>query len=221
MSREQYLHLYPCTLPTAPVSRSFGLRSSLVAWWKTSNSLPPIKLQGHVRQVSSSRIVSRSMLRNLNLLQTRVCHRGFSSEGFISRAKAHGANALLGAFVHQGKFDQCMKDLTVVSIGDGVVKCTMPVTKEVSNVFNTLHGGATSTLIDVVGTMAVLSKDPVRPGVSVELNTSFVSAAKVGSEITCEGRLLKLGRKLAYTQVDVYGEDGKLVATGRHTKAFA
>ena len=23
-----YLHLYPCTLPTAPVSRSFGLRSS-------------------------------------------------------------------------------------------------------------------------------------------------------------------------------------------------
>jgi acyl-coenzyme A thioesterase 13 len=162
------------------------------------------------------------MLRNLNLLQTRVCHRGFSSsEGFISRAKAHGANALLGAFVHQGKFDQCMKDLTVVSIGDGVVKCTMPVTKEVSNVFNTLHGGATSTLIDVVGTMAVLSKDPVRPGVSVELNTSFVSAAKVGSVITCEGRLLKLGRKLAYTQVDVYGENGKLVATGRHTKAFA
>ena len=50
---------------------------------------------------------------------------------------------------------------------------------------------------------------------------SFVSAAKVGTEITCEGRLLKLGRKLAYTQVDVYGEDGKLVATGRHTKAFA
>ena len=28
VSREQYLHLYPCTLPTAPVSRSFGLRSS-------------------------------------------------------------------------------------------------------------------------------------------------------------------------------------------------
>jgi len=23
-----YLHLYPCTLPTAPVSKSFGLRSS-------------------------------------------------------------------------------------------------------------------------------------------------------------------------------------------------
>jgi hypothetical protein len=30
----------PLSLRTAPVSRSFGLRSSLVAWWKTSDSLP-------------------------------------------------------------------------------------------------------------------------------------------------------------------------------------
>ena len=142
-------------------------------------------------------------------------------EGFIARAKSLGANALLGAFLHQGKFDQCMSKLTVVHIESGFVKCQMPVTKEVSNFFNTLHGGATSTLIDVVGTMAILSKDPLKPGVSVELNASFISAAQLGTNITIEGKLLKMGRKLAYTSVDLYSEEGKLIATGRHTKAFA
>ena len=140
---------------------------------------------------------------------------------FISRAKAGGANALLGAFVHQGKFDKCMAKLSVLSIESGVVKCQMPVDKEVSNFYNTLHGGATSTLVDVVGTMAVLSKQPLKPGVSVDLNVSFVRAAKMGSVINIEGKLLKLGRKLAYTQVDITSaEDGKLIATGRHTKAL-
>ena len=140
--------------------------------------------------------------------------------GFIARAKAGGANALLGAFMHVGKFDKCMKNLRVISIDSDKVVCKLPIDGEVSNFYDTLHGGATSTLVDVVGTMAVLSKDPTKPGVSVELNVSFISAAKIGTNVTIEGRLLKLGRKLAYTQVDVFGENGQLVATGRHTKAF-
>jgi acyl-coenzyme A thioesterase 13 len=140
--------------------------------------------------------------------------------GFIARAKAGGANAILGAFLHQGKFDKCLANLKVLSIESGLVKCRIPVDKDVSNFYNTLHGGATSTLIDVVGTMAVLSKDPTKPGVSIDLNVSFVRAAKVGETINIEGKLLKIGRKLAYTQVDLTSEDGKLIATGRHTKAL-
>jgi acyl-coenzyme A thioesterase 13 len=140
--------------------------------------------------------------------------------GFIARAKAGGANALLGAFLHQGKFDQCLSKLKVLSVESGLVKCELPIDKSTSNYYDTLHGGATSTLVDVVGTMAVLSKDPLKPGVSVELNVSFIRAANVGETINIEGRLLKLGRKLAYTQVDLIAEDGKLIATGRHTKAL-
>ena len=140
--------------------------------------------------------------------------------GFISRALAGGANTLLGAFTHSGKFDACLKALRVTDLSPGFVRATLPVTAETSNFYNTLHGGATSTLVDVVGTMAILTKDPLRPGVSAELNVSFVSAAKIDENIIIEGKLLKLGKKMAFTQVDLLKEDGSLVATGRHTKAF-
>lgn len=139
---------------------------------------------------------------------------------FINAARQGGAAALLGAFGHIGKFDSCMKALTVVDVKEGFVRARFPVTNEVSNFYDTLHGGAASTLVDVLGTMAILSKDPLRPGVSVDLNVSFLSAAKVGETIVAEGHLLKMGRSLAFTQVNLLHTDGSVVATGRHTKAF-
>lgn len=73
-------------------------------------------------------------------------------------------------------------------IGDGEVEAEMEVTKELSNSYGTLHGGASATAIDIVGTMALLSKDPKRPGVSVEINASYTSAAKIGEKVRMVGR---------------------------------
>ena len=83
-----------------------------------------------------------------------------------------------------------------------------------------MHGGAICTIVDVVGTMAILSLDVTKPGVSVDLNVSFVSAAKSGEQVLIKGTCHKLGRKLGFTEVRIESEDGKLIATGRHTKAF-
>ena len=47
-----------------------------------------------------------------------------------------------------------------------------------------------------------------------------MSPAKLGETVVVEGHLLKLGRSLAFTQVNLLHEDGNMVATGRHTKAF-
>lgn len=77
-----------------------------------------------------------------------------------------------------------------------------------------------ATLIDIVGTIALLTKEPTRAGVSVEINVSYLAAARDGETVTAHGRLLRAGRKLAFTEVDVFGEDGRLIATGRHTKAL-
>ncbi len=98
----------------------------------------------------------------------------------------------------------------------------MTVDAEHRNAFESLHGGAVCLLIDVVGTLALLTKDATRPGVSVELNCSFLSPAMVGDEIEVTGRVLRYGKRLGFTQVDIVRvKDNKLVATGRHTKAFA
>lgn len=108
--------------------------------------------------------------------------------------------------------------------------------------FTYICSGALSTIIDVTSTIAIMTKDVQKAGVSVELNLSFVSAAKKGEEMVIEAWVSKLGGKLAFTQVcgrhtnnccqrycyhtraslqvDIRKKsDGKLVATGRHTKA--
>ena len=141
--------------------------------------------------------------------------------GFIERCKVAGANALLGKFTHYGGYDSALASLKVERVGKGEVEATLPVDKAVQNFYKTLHGGCIATVVDVVGTMAMLSQNAAKPGVSVDLNVSFCAAAKAGDTVRIKGRLLKSGRKLAFTQVDLYREsDGKLVATGRHTKAL-
>ena len=71
-----------------------------------------------------------------------------------------------------------------------------------------------------MGTLALLSLDQTRPGVSVELNSSFIAAAKADEKIKVVGTVLKTGKRLGFTQVDIFGSDGRLCATGRHTKAL-
>ena len=132
-----------------------------------------------------------------------------------------GAKAILGNFISTGnRFDKSIDGLVIKEIGSGLVVCELTVEERHSNSYGTLHGGATSTIVDIVGTMAALTVDPLRPGVSVDMAISFLSAARVGDRVRIEGRCLRSGSKLAFTEVKVFQESGKLVATGTHTKAL-
>jgi acyl-coenzyme A thioesterase 13 len=144
--------------------------------------------------------------------------------GFVATALRLGANALLGAFVTSSRrFDGNLKGMVVERISKGFVRCSLVVGEELQNTYGSLHGGAICTIVDVVGTIAVLTIDPRRAGVSVELNTSFLSSAPGGSTVEIEGTAHRVGRKLAFTSVDIFlrldNGERKLVATGRHTKA--
>ena len=68
--------------------------------------------------------------------------------------------------------------------------------------------------------MALLSKDPSRAGVSIEMNQTFMGAAKLGSTLTLTGSVLKAGRSIGFTQILVADEEGNVLASGRHTKSF-
>ena len=178
--------------------------------------------------------------------------RGLSTaaNSFIARAKAaNDARVLLGPFISAGHFDVCLERaaMSCVAIGDGDVVCDLTVSEALANNFGTLHGGAISTIVDVVGTMALLSKDPTRAGVSIEMNQTFCAAAKVGDRVALFGTVLRHGRTLGFTEVRIrhlpasvareeaaallaaQGPDahailetmcGPMVAVGRHTKMF-
>jgi len=130
---------------------------------------------------------------------------------------------LLGPFTSAGYFDECLETggLVLDSFDDGEVKCSLVVPENLLNNLGAMHGGAICTLVDVVGTLALLTKDPSRPGVSTEMNQSFCSAAKLGETIRAEGRVLKYGKRLGFAEVTLRLDDGRVVATGRHTKFYA
>eukprot|EP00035_Acanthoeca_spectabilis_P004060 m.98416 g.98416 ORF g.98416 m.98416 type:complete len:192 (+) comp12427_c0_seq3:117-692(+) len=146
-----------------------------------------------------------------------------AGKSFIELAKEQGMASMIGRqFPSKGGYDSVLSENLVVTTvnADSVVAC-VKVTEPLANAFNTLHGGAIATLVDVLGTMALLAQDSSRPGVSVEINVTYMSAAKVGSDITVEGSVLKLGRSLGFTEVRLSDTmTGKLIAVGRHTKAF-
>ncbi len=120
------------------------------------------------------------------------------------------------------RFDVALRSMELVSVSKGKICATLTVTEELSNSYGTLHGGAAALIVDVCGTLAALSVDPSRPGVSTDMTQSFLRAAKIGEKIYISGFCEKSGQRLAYTSVTINsgGFDGPLLVAGRHTKCL-
>ncbi|XP_062870555.1 acyl-coenzyme A thioesterase 13 isoform X1 [Trichomycterus rosablanca] len=116
-------------------------------------------------------------------------------------------------------FDRVLSKVQLVSASPGKVVCEMKVEEEHTNRGGTLHGGLTATLVDVISTTALLYTERGAPGVSVDMNITYMNAAKVGEDILITAQVLKQGRSLGFTTVDLTNKaTGKLIAQGRHTK---
>ena len=85
----------------------------------------------------------------------------------------------------QTGFDGALQGTELTDVGDGTVTATLTVQQPVQNMVGTLHGGAIATLVDVVGTVAIMSADQDgRPGVTTDLNVSYFAAGKPGDHVT-------------------------------------
>lgn len=120
-----------------------------------------------------------------------------------------------------GRFDDVLSKLRIDVFNNKHVKCSFTVDKACSNVNNSLHGGFSATLIDIVSTLAFIARDPSKAGVSLDLNVTYMAAPKIGERVLVEARALRMGKSVGFSQVDLFREkDGELLVTGRHTKAF-
>ncbi|XP_047474291.1 acyl-coenzyme A thioesterase 13-like [Penaeus chinensis] len=138
-------------------------------------------------------------------------------------AAANGGRKFLQQIVKMmsegGGFDKNLSKLRVVAGGNGKCVAEMTVEKEHENSGGTLHGGLTATLVDIVSTMALMTTEKAVPGVSVNINVSYMKAATSGQEIVINAETLRVGRNLAFLSVDITNkESGALIATGSHTK---
>ncbi|VDD89694.1 unnamed protein product [Enterobius vermicularis] len=109
----------------------------------------------------------------------------------------------------------------VLSAEEGRVKVEIDVSEELINPFGFLHGGCTATLVDMVTTAALAATPRGLRGVSVDLNISYLAAAKLGETIVIDASVLRSGKNLAFTRADIFRKsDNALIAVGQHTKAF-
>ncbi|CAI9108848.1 OLC1v1008547C1 [Oldenlandia corymbosa var. corymbosa] len=115
-----------------------------------------------------------------------------------------------------------IQGLKVDHIERGRVVCSFTVPPRLLNTGNSLHGGATATLVDLVGSAVVYSIGAPATGVSVEINVSYLDGAYVGDEIEVEAKALRIGKAIAVVNVELRKKNsGKVIAQGRHTKYLA
>ena len=104
--------------------------------------------------------------------------------------------------------------------GDGWAKLAMRYQDENSTAGKALHGGAISSLIDTTGAMAAWTTAEVATpkyfGSTVGINVNYLSGA-IGEDVFAEGRILKRGKEIIYTDVRVTNSAGKLLAQGSVT----
>ncbi|XP_035285265.1 acyl-coenzyme A thioesterase 13 [Anguilla rostrata] len=126
---------------------------------------------------------------------------------------------IMRAMVDSPGFDRVLSKVNILSASPGKVVCEMKVEEEHTNRAGTLHGGLTATLVDIISTTALMYTERGLPGVSVDMNITYMNAAKVGEDVVITAQVLKQGRTLAFATVDLTSKaTGKLLAQGRHTK---
>ncbi|XP_022750814.1 acyl-coenzyme A thioesterase 13-like [Durio zibethinus] len=112
-----------------------------------------------------------------------------------------------------------MHGLSVDLIETGRVVCSFKVSPRLLNGENSLHGGVTVTLVDLVSSAAIYTVGAPFPGSSVEINVSFLDAAYADEEIEIEARALRVGKAVAVLSAELRKKNtGKIIAQGRHTK---
>jgi acyl-coenzyme A thioesterase 13 len=115
-----------------------------------------------------------------------------------------------------------VRGLEAVSVDENRVVVRVPVARDLVNTAEKLHGGAAATLVDVVGTLAIINADrDNRFGVSTDLNVSWLAPIGLNDVALVEATVLKAGRTLAFVGVEIRREsDGLLCVQGRMTKSL-
>jgi len=109
--------------------------------------------------------------------------------------------------------------MRITEVSADRVTAEMPVTHELSNRNNVLHGGALMALADNLGGTAAVAN--LRPGAStatIESKTNFFASIPVGDVARAECTPLHRGRTTTVWQTRITRGDGKLAAIVTQTQ---
>src|ERR1700730_18495531 len=110
--------------------------------------------------------------------------------------------------------------IELTELGENHLKATMPVDHRTRQAYGLLHGGASVTLAETVGSVAsVMVVNPeLYYCVGVEINANHVRSVKEGF-VTAIASPLHLGNSTHVWEIKIYEEKEKLVCVSRLTVA--
>ena len=108
---------------------------------------------------------------------------------------------------------------------DGYVRLSLVLQPHHTNPSGVMHGGVVTTMMDSAlgAALGSLRGEEAKrnPHATIEMNASFLAAARPGDEIVVEARVLRLGKTIAFGEAEARRRgDGELIAKGRLTFAI-
>jgi len=110
--------------------------------------------------------------------------------------------------------------ISLEQIDTGFARFRMPFRKELTQAYGVVHGGAIASLADTAVAFALMTI--IQPGERVttaEFKINFFAAVTNGQMIG-EARVVHAGKRLVSADMEVRGQDGKLIAKGIATYAI-
>jgi len=104
--------------------------------------------------------------------------------------------------------------LKPVRVEKNRVEVVLPFSPSIPTLADVVHGGAISALADTAATMASWAgvEDPGNArGATIALTVEYLAAAR-GRDLTAIAKVLRRGRSICFSEVDVVEPDGALVA---------
>ena len=121
------------------------------------------------------------------------------------------------SYPHLGPLQRSM-GIELEMMGDGRCAVYVAVTDAHLNKGGVAHGGLHATLLDTAmggATVAALSEEEWCA--TAQLDISYIEAARVGTRLNCEARVLRRGRGIAHVEGEISDQEGAVIAKARGT----
>ncbi len=110
-------------------------------------------------------------------------------------------------------------DIKITEIGDDYLVATMPVDQRTHQPMGIMHGGASVSLAETVGSIAAfMSVDNDHYCVGLEINANHIRAVRSGL-VTATAKPLHQGKSTQVWEIKIHNEEGKLACASRLTMA--
>lgn len=101
--------------------------------------------------------------------------------------------------------------IRIATLEPGAARLSLTLRPELLNSHHGAHGGVIMTLADVALAVAAIARDGTAKGAyTVDLSVSFLGPGQ--GTLLAEGRCLRLGKSIAFSEGEVRDDRGELVA---------